>query len=590
MAGRLSFETLGEGTTTTALAILTTAVLLPLITIAILTRRTTGESETKADGGCRPFMPGYWLPFLGHTPQMAWNAGSFLSALRDRSPLGVFTLQLSGRRHAFIHNPHMVDALLQSHDQRRQDEVKLGIRSFGQELSGEGTKWQSDIISNLPSLSTKELLIKMIESAKVHIVDLITFNTYPSDQMEWERQADADIIETPEGERFVEIDLVQLVKNFLAKTANPVLFGPDLDKNFEDIPQLLWDYEALFEPPFSVRVLPSWLAVWLPRPTIQRAKRAQRVLLSYLQEYHEAEEKQHKGEDPGYRWHDIDRADEAIKKRNTIFFENQVPIRARAVSDLSLLRAVHAKTAPLTFWMLYEILRDPVLHQQIREEIAPYVKAGQPKNEFNLGVWVPPTVTKLDLTALLTECSLLRSAYVEALRLYTASWSVRRIEGKPVVLKPGEGDGAVGCILEDRMLAVAPHGLHQMDPRCFPEPKDWQGARHVKDEDAAKPRKAEPPSDAKPTRLSESLKAMITDEDHKALLGTIQPYGKQHKLRTPDTLKHDICQERTKLTLFSSTRRRCFQMSRAGLRHLRDDAVYGPDHHYVRHSARRRQD
>lgn len=542
MADKLSLATLGEGTTTTALAILTTAVLLPLITIAILTRRTTGETETKADGGRRPFMPGYWLPFLGHTPQMAWNAGGFLSALRDRSPLGAFTLKFSERRYAFIHNPHMVDTLLQTHDQRRQDEVKLGIRSFGQELSGEGTKWQSDIISDLPSLSTKELVVKMIESAKVHIVDLITFNTYPSDQMEWERQADADIIETPEGERFVEIDLVQLVKNFIAKTANPVLFGPDLDKNFEDVPQLLWDYEALFEPPFSLRVFPSWLTVWLPRPTIQKAKRAQRVLLSYLQEYHEAVEKQHKGEDPGYRWHDLDRADEAIKKRNTIFFENKVPMRARAASDLSLLRAVHAKTAPLTFWMLYEILRDPVLHQQIREEIAPHVQAAQPKNEFNLGVWVPPTVTKLDLTALLTECSLLQSAYVETLRLYTASWSARRIEGESVVLKPGEGGGTGGCILEDRMYALAPHGLHQMDPRYFPEPNDWQGARHVKDEDATKPRKAESLNDAKPTRPSESLKAMIIDEDHKALLGTIQPYGKQHKLRTPGTLKYAVRQ------------------------------------------------
>lgn len=509
MTASLSPTKLFSDLTPATQAILTT-IAITVVTTALFTRLTTGKPESKRDGGRVPFMPGYWLPVFGHNLQMAWNADGFLGRMRDRSPLGAFALSLAGRRRVFVHKPSLVAALMDG-PRSAADEEYLKSSSPGFSDEERSHAWFPDVhtqyerLASGPSLA--QLVDRTVKNVKVHIVDLVTFNSYPSDQMEWERFADADIIETPDGQRFIEADLVPLIKNFVTKTANPALFGSDFDKNFDDTAQLLWAYEAAFSAPFATW-LPSWLTAWVPRPAVQKARRARRTLLLNLEEYHEAAEKVHSGEEAGIRWQDLDDASTLIKERIKAFRKHDVSIRARAASDLTLLRAMHTNAAPLTFWLLYETLRDPVLVQQIREETAPHVKAVQPKNEFNLGVWVPPRVEHLDIEALTTQCPLLKSAYVETMRLYTGAWSTRQLSKGTVLESSGKGED--GCVLEgDGAYVHAPHGLHHMDAQYFPDPNEWHGLRHI--------------------RESVNEKGAVSKT---ADLGTIRPYGECYLLYT----------------------------------------------------------
>lgn len=486
MGSDFSLVGLLSGLSPTTLAIITTAV-TTVLTVSLLTRFTSGRPESKRDGGSVPFLPGYWLPYLGHALQMVWDTDGFLARMRDRSPLGAFSVIFSGRTYTFVHKPSMVAALMEETHAAAVDDERLDTSIDGFSKEERSQAWFLALQATYERLAAgpilKQLVDATVHNLRSHIVDLVTFNSYPSDQMEWERFADADIVETPDGQRHIEVDLVPLIKNFVAKTANPALFGTDFDKNLDEVPQLLWAYEALFPPPSvasSTWPLPGWLAAWVPRPAIQKARRARRTLLLSLEEFHDAWDKFLAGEEPGIRWQDLDDVSTLVKERIKVFRDHGVPIRTRAAADLALLWDMHAKAAPLTFWMLYEILRDPVLVQQIRDETAPHLRAVQPKNEFSLGVWVPPRVEHLDLEALVTQCPLLKSTYVETMRLYTDAWSGRRLS-KRTVLGAGEGEGEDRCVLDEGDSVYVSHGLHHLDPRYFPEPKEWQGARHVKE-------------------------------------------------------------------------------------------------------------
>ena len=63
-------------------------------------------------------------------------------------------------------------------------------------------------------------------------------------------------------------------------------------------------------------------------------------------------------------------------------------------------RTVSVLLAPMVAWLLYEINRDPVLLEQIREEIAPFMNVVQPKNDFGLAVWMAPEMRKVDVEGL----------------------------------------------------------------------------------------------------------------------------------------------------------------------------------------------
>ena len=476
---------------------------LALISLAvcIVTRLLSGRPESGQKGTWSAATPGYWLPYLGHLPQMVWDVDGFLCRLRDHYPKGVFSLWLMGQTHTIVHKPQLSTQLMNKpHSVANEEWISehLMVSNFGYRESDKPAFWNifSEIHGLYSYLLAEEPLRKLVnttaQTLKTSIADFVTFNSSPADQTDWERLANTDVVQNSSGETCVEADLMELTKNFVGSTANPSLMGTDFANNFPDFPSLIWDFDAAFV------MMAMKLPFWTPYPPFQRARAAKHKILTYLDEFHEALEKHLNGEEPNLKWQDLENVSELIIERVKLARKHDIPVRMRSANDCGLTWAMNANSSPLVGWMVFEIFRDPILLEQIREEILPYVEAVQPKNEFGLGVWMPPRLTKLDVDGLVNHCPLLKSAYVETLRLYTGVWSIKWLEQDTTL--GGRSDDAY--LLTKGTYAHATQEVHQLDPTYFPNPHEWHGARHVKESAG---------EDGKIVRKSD--------------LGTIRPYG-----------------------------------------------------------------
>lgn len=490
----------------------TLAVVVALFIIAVTTRLISGRPESETTGGRVASTPGYWLPYIGHVPQMAIATDSFLARLRDKYPKGVFSLLLMGKPHTIVHRPALATQLMNKPRSVADEEwvsEHLTRTNFG--LAKSDAPLFREAFHDLHSQYMKHLLsetgLREITSANVaqikdHIADYVSFNTYTADQTDWEKAAEAEVVDTPSGERFMEADLMELTKTFIAKTSTPAIFGTNFIDNFPDLPQLMWIFDKSF------LLLAMDLPFWFPWPPLQRALVARRRLLSYLTEFNEALDKHFDGEDPGIKWQDIEDVSSLVKGRTEMYRKHGMSMKMRASCDLGLAWALNANTSPLVSWMLLEIYRDPVLLAQIRDEIAPYIKAVEPKNEFGMGVWIPPHIDNLDVEGLMNKCPLLKSAYVETLRVYTSSWSIKWLH-QDTTLRESKSEDVY--VLKKDSYAHVVQEIHQNDPAYFPNPEEWQGSRHVKES------------------MGEDGKLVRTAD-----MGTIRPYGKYSTLSCRD--------------------------------------------------------
>lgn len=483
------------------------AILGSFLLVCIFTfLRTSGTNAANGVSSQQPSAPRehpYLIPFLGHAPLFILCQEWFFNRLRSMYPEGIFSLRLFGSIHSFIFSPSLSAKVLNkptsvvSHTFLHPQLItncfgmtKPDMRAFLAVADDVNAVLQSMVTES----GVKCLLDETMFHLKRNIADLVTFNSSPSDQMDWEVAAGAELVQNSKGETFVEIDLMELVRNFMAKTANQGMFGTDFVENFPDAWKHLWTYDAGF-------VMMTFMPSWVPVPSVGLARAAGRTFRAYMHEYHEAIDKHLDGkEDPGPRWQDLENMSSVQKARVGVFRRANLSLAARAGADLGLAWAMNANTNPLTAWMLWEISRDAVLVEQIREEIAPHVQVTQPDHDFGDAVWVAPELTHIDINAVLNQCPLLNAAYIESLRLYTASWGVRRPQEDIVV---GGRDKEQAFLLKQGAWLHLPQGLHQMDPAYFPDPTEFHPERHIRE-----------------TRDKQGNIARTVD------MGTLKPYSK----------------------------------------------------------------
>jgi cytochrome P450 len=162
--------------------------------------------------------------------------------------------------------------------------------------------------------------------------------------------------------------------------------------------------------------------------------------------------------------------------------------------------------------MLQHIYSTPSLLTTIRAEITPHITIlDPPAPTAALPISEPRRLTRLDREGLTSSCPVLKSVYIECLRIDTASWSLKVVKDD-VVLRArndggeGNGDGGdgkaggAGWTLRKGEYVHVAHDLHNTDPKCFPDPLTWKAERHVKYD-------------------AETGKAVGAD------LGSIRPYG-----------------------------------------------------------------
>lgn len=478
------------------------AILL-LVTI-IITRLISSSKPIRTSSGAIPIpsVP-YLFPILGHLPSMGWDATGFTRRLRNRyQSTGAYSLNFGGTVHNILFTPSLATALLNTKDENAEanNVFKLVMgRVFGYPHSVRREEQIYDeMASEVNGLyryfsdagSLGEMVERTVRKTKEGVRDFVTFSTSLVDQTLWERSAGAEVKTDEEGERVVEADLMQLVRDFCALNANPSIIGSDFINNFPQFFENLWTMDAGF------LMLASGLPRWVPIPALTRAHIARRNALQMLEQFEVAIDKWAAGEDPGQEWRDLDDVGPVVKGRVRIYREHGCSIRARAAIELALMWAANANSNLLVFWMLERIFADKQLLAMIRDEVAPYVRAVQPKKEFP--VPEAPRLESVDMQGLTEKCPLLKSCYVESLRLDTASWSLK-VVNQDFELKPRDKEAQALLLRKGEYVHVA-HDLHNTDPNAFENPDVWKADRHVK--------------------YSEDGKMLSAD------LGTIRPYGR----------------------------------------------------------------
>jgi cytochrome P450 len=149
--------------------------------------------------------------------------------------------------------------------------------------------------------------------------------------------------------------------------------------------------------------------------------------------------------------------------------------------------------------MLQHIYSDPALLATIRAEIAPHLDIEESASS-GLPISEPRRLARLDRDGLCSSCPVLKSVYIECLRLDTASWSLKVVQND-VVLRARNADGGEnvdgssssggGYVLKKGDYVHAAHDLHNTDPRYFPDPLTWKAERHVKFDEGGNPKSAD---------------------------------------------------------------------------------------------------
>ncbi len=459
------------------------ATIAGLVTLVLAANyfQTSSRARPAQDGEpAEPCEHPYLVPYVGHAPQFIACREWFLHRLRGLYPEGIFSIRLFGSLHSIVFSPDMAAAVLGTPRTTATDDflTPLLLRStFGVSRSGTDAYCtiEEEIRDVMTGMETESGLKALVNATLAHIrrniADLVTFNSSPADQADWERAAGAEVVEDSKGESFVQVDLLELVRTFVAKTANPGLFGTNFVENFPDAWQHLWKLDAAF---VKMTFAPSWL----PIPSAGLGRAAARHFRQHAREFHEAMDKHMVGEEPGVKWQDLDNVSAVVKARVDVFRRANLPMEARTAADLALAWSMNTNGNTLAAWMLWEISRDAVLVEQIREEIAPYVRVAQPVNEFGAAVWLAPELEHVDVDALLTKCPLLKGAYLETLRLYTGAWPVKKVVNDMVV---GERGKDQKYLLKQGTYVHCPQELHQLDPAYFADPKEFLPQRHIRE-------------------------------------------------------------------------------------------------------------
>ncbi|SMR57129.1 unnamed protein product [Zymoseptoria tritici ST99CH_1E4] len=491
-AGSFPTPALEETLTHPWLAILSqhisATVLVSIVLTIVLTRLFTqftaprSISTNNGDPKAVPQVP-YWIPLLGHLPDMVISATSFVSNLRDTYTEGAFALNFGGTAHNVFYTPGLATALMnQKTSICNAEDVsrKLMQTVFGYPVN-ELDKYDaalSEILGAYKFLLSEPHLGEMVDKTarltKGNISNLVTFMDSPVDQMPWEKVSNIRVLEGQETPT-VEADLLQLVRDFCAHTANPSLMGSDFLHQFPDFFSGIWTMDRGF------LLLATGLPRWFPIPDLTRAHIARRQNLAALDTFHENLKKHHDGKDVDSKWSSMDDIGALLKARIEIYEKYNFSIRARASAEHALMWASNANSNALVFWMITRIYADRALLAMLREEIAPHVKIALPE-KTGLPISEVPRIDAIDVDSLCSKCPLLKSCYIECLRLDSASWSMKVVQ-KDFVLQSREKDGQ-SWKLRKGECAHAAHDLHNTDPKYFERPEVFKPDRHVKTEES----------------------------------------------------------------------------------------------------------
>ncbi|KAF2766716.1 putative P450 monooxygenase [Teratosphaeria nubilosa] len=434
----------------------------------------------------------YWLPYLGHIPNYIFQGPeTFLRKLKSTySNHGIFSITLAGHiwnivwdpehtarvlgeRESMVSNEEITDQMMQSVFGLPEFDLKKYQAALPEFVAAYKHILGQPGLRNLTADTTQRL--------REHIKDFVTGNESQVDQMPWEKVGEASTTIDKNGCSVVVAKLLPLIKDFVAYSVIPSLMGTDFLNNNPDFLSELWKFDAGF------LLLATGLPRWAPIPVLTTAHIARKKCLEMLETFHEAMEKEANGDDPGPKWRGLEDVGALVKARLVIYRKHELSIQSRAAVELSLMWASSANSNPMVFWLVERLFADRALLEMVREEIAPYVAATQPQSDFALPE--PPRFNSFDVEGLIDNCPLLKSCYVECMRLDSVITNLRVLKQDIVLRSPDKE--SEGWLLRKGEIVQATQDLHHTDENYFNDPMVWKADRHIKPEGDDKRRVAE---------------------------------------------------------------------------------------------------
>lgn len=133
----------------------------------------------------------------------------------------------------------------------------------------------------------------------------------------------------------------------------------------------------------------------------------------------------------------------------------------------AILWAANINTAPIVYWFIRHLYQSRDVLDQVRVEVEPFV-------QYSLD---PTPRINVDIEALTSRCPLFRVAFLETLRMEAHTFSLKMVTEDCNVV-PYQKSGDEQFSLKKGEIVCISHGAHQMDPKYFPEPFEFNPLRY----------------------------------------------------------------------------------------------------------------
>ncbi|KAL4868233.1 hypothetical protein BDV12DRAFT_186067 [Aspergillus spectabilis] len=470
----------------TGVFIFTIVIIVTRILSGIQSR--TGQPRDTAQPR-RPRTLPYWIPWFGHSLSFARNHIVFLENARNQLNETVFSIVLGGAKHNVVMSPSMAKSVLTF----RGITTAPLIQHISRKIFGDRGAFEklspSDhhaYVHNIPNQFMHEPSLSQTSSAAARFLErespnLVTFSPAVIDQMPWERPGDVTIPEGAADRPVCEVDFFALIRHFVGTVTTTSLFGQAILETFPGLLQDIWAIDDQF----------ATLAMGPPRyltPGITAAYIARDRLLDILTVFHQALLVWDEGKDLPMDFRDLrdlEDVSEPIKKRIRMAKDLGLSPKESAPAHLSLLWAMNGNSPNIVFYHLLRLYAEPSLLEEIRKEIAPFVKVSRPtREETGFPILEAPRIS-IDIDKLSDSCELLKATFYETLRLDSAGLSFRQLTAD-LTLSEMEEEAAradrsasQSYSLKSGELVVIPHGVLHNDAAIFSNPHQFDPLRFI---------------------------------------------------------------------------------------------------------------
>ncbi|KAF9887662.1 hypothetical protein FE257_009755 [Aspergillus nanangensis] len=465
-------------------------IVLAILVLCTVTRIVTNlqsraDSTTNAEPRSVKTVA-YWVPWVGHGSSFLWNHINLIGKARDSRKEPVLGIYMGGAKHNFVVSPSMIKSVMIPENTSSASMINHALKTVGGDQGPIRNLSPADhqvFHHNLPNLFTREPFTTQASEAMVQLIqretpNLVTFCRSVVDQAPWERGSGVMIAEGHD-QPACEANLFALIRGFVGHITTSTLMGHAILEAFPHLLDDIWLFDNRF--PLLAMGLPRWL----PLPGLPAAYAARDRVLGSLAAFHQAFVQLEDGIDPDVKLRELDDVSEPIKQRIRMSKELGFSAKTSAPGHLILFWAMNGNTPNIVFWNLLRLYTNPTLLEEIRKEIAPYVKMSRPTRE-KTGFPIPeaPKVS-MDLDGLFKKCHLLKGSFYETMRVDSAGFLFREAIAD-LTITESEEDATIAGFSEPRSVRISkgesvavPHGVLHNDPRYFSNPGQFDPLRFI---------------------------------------------------------------------------------------------------------------